>query len=70
MRDKYDFTKSVKNPYAKRLKQQITIRTDEDTIKYFKALAKEKGVPYQSLINLYLRKYNKYNRHPFFLKEI
>jgi len=64
MRDKYDFTKSVKNPYAKRLKQQITIRIDEDTIKYFKALAEEKGVPYQSLINLYLRDCAETNRKP------
>ena len=55
MRESYDFTKSVKNPYAKRLKKQITIRIDEDTIAYFKAMAEEKGIPYQSLINLYLR---------------
>ena len=55
MRDEYDFSKSVPNPYAKRMKKQITIRLDEDTISYFKNLAKEKGVPYQSLINLYLR---------------
>ena len=64
MRDKYDFSKSVKNPYAKRLKQQITIRIDEDTIKYFKALAEEKGVPYQSLINLYLRDCAETHRKP------
>ena len=55
MRDSYDFSKSVKNPYAKRLKKQITIRIYEDTIAYFKAMAEEKGIPYQSLINLYLR---------------
>ena len=55
MRNKYDFSKSVKNPYAKRLKKQITIRLDEDTIGYFKSLAEEKGIPYQSLINLYLQ---------------
>ena len=55
MRDNYDFSKSKKNPYAKKLKKQITIRIDEDTIEYFKELAEEKDIPYQSLINLYLR---------------
>ena len=55
MRDNYDFSESVPNPYAQRLKKQITIRLDEDTIGYFKAMAEEKGIPYQSLINLYLR---------------
>jgi len=55
MRESYDFSKSVKNPYAKRLKKQITIRLDEDTISYFKKMADDKGIPYQSLINLYLR---------------
>jgi len=55
MRESYDFSKSVKNPYAKRLKKQITIRIDEETISYFKEMAETKGIPYQSLINLYLR---------------
>ena len=55
MRDNYDFSKSKRNPYAKRLKKQITIRIDGDTINYFKDMADEKGIPYQSLINLYLR---------------
>jgi uncharacterized DUF497 family protein len=55
MRDNYDFTDSVKNPYTKKLKKQVTIRLDEDTISYFKELAEDKGLPYQSLINLYLR---------------
>ncbi|MCK0744892.1 BrnA antitoxin family protein [Chromohalobacter nigrandesensis] len=55
MRDHYDFSQSVKNPYAKKLKKQVTIRLDEDTIAYFKNLAEEKDLPYQSLINLYLR---------------
>jgi predicted DNA binding CopG/RHH family protein len=54
MRKTYDFSKSAKNPYARRMKKQITIRIDEDTIAYFKAMAQERGVPYQSLINLYL----------------
>jgi uncharacterized protein (DUF4415 family) len=55
MRDSYDFSQSVKNPYAKRLKKQVTIRLDEDTIAYFKQLSDDKGIPYQSLINLFLR---------------
>ena len=55
MRDSYDFSQSVKNPYAKRLKKQVTIRLDEDTIAYFKQLSADKGIPYQSLINLFLR---------------
>ena len=55
MRKEYDFSKSVKNPYAKRLKQQISIRIEKETINYFKALATETGVPYQNIMNFYLR---------------
>lgn len=55
MREHYDFSKAKSNPYAKRLKKQITIRVDDDAIEYFKGLSEELGVPYQSLINLYLR---------------
>jgi uncharacterized protein (DUF4415 family) len=55
MKAEYDFSKSRRNPYSKKLKKQITIRIDDDTIEYFKALSEEKGIPYQSLINLYLR---------------
>ena len=55
MRDRYDFSNSTPNPYARRTKQQITIRLDRDTVSYFKAMAEEKGIPYQNLINLYLR---------------
>ena len=55
MRREYDFSTARKNPYAKRLKKQVTIRLDEVTIGYFKELAEETGVPYQTLINLYLR---------------
>jgi predicted DNA binding CopG/RHH family protein len=55
MRRQYDFTKSVKNPYLSKAKKQLTIRLDEDTIQYFKALAQQNGIPYQNLINLYLR---------------
>ncbi len=55
MRKEYDFSNSRKNPYAKLLKKQITIRLDEPTIDYFRGLSDEMGIPYQSLINLYLR---------------
>ena len=57
MRDHYDFSKmrGRKNPYVKHLKQSMTIRLDKDTISYFKSLAGESGIPYQTLINLYLR---------------
>jgi uncharacterized protein (DUF4415 family) len=55
MRKKYDFSKARKNPYAKRLKRQLTIRLDEDTLDYFRELAEETGIPYQTLINHYLR---------------
>ena len=55
MRDEYDFSDSQPNPYAKQLRKQITIRLGVDVIAYFKALSEETGLPYQSLINLYLR---------------
>lgn len=55
MRKHYDFTTARRNPYARRLKKPVTIRLDETTIAYFKALAEETELPYQSLINLYLR---------------
>lgn len=55
MRKEYDFSKAKKNPYASKLKRQVTIRMDETTIDYFKRLAEETGIPYQTLINLYLR---------------
>jgi uncharacterized protein (DUF4415 family) len=55
MRKEYDFSKARKNPYASQLKKQVTIRLDEDAIQYFKTVSEEVGIPYQSLINLYLR---------------
>ena len=55
MRKEYDFTSAKKNPYAAQLKKQITIRLDEESIGYFKSISEEAGIPYQSLINLYLR---------------
>jgi predicted DNA binding CopG/RHH family protein len=54
MRKSYDFSKSVRNPYARRMKKQIAIRIDETAIAYFKAMAEERGIPYQSLMNWYL----------------
>jgi uncharacterized protein (DUF4415 family) len=55
MRKQYDFSKAKRNPYARRLKRQVTIRIDQDTLGYFSALAEDMGIPYQTLINLYLR---------------
>ena len=55
MRKEYDFSGAVRNPYAAKLKRQITIRLDESVIDYFKLLASEFDMPYQNLINLYLK---------------
>jgi len=55
MKDEYDFSDSVKNPYLRSSKKQITIRLDEDVITYFKSMSEDSGIPYQSLVNLYLR---------------
>jgi uncharacterized protein (DUF4415 family) len=55
MREHYDFSNAKRNPYARRLKQQVTIRLDHDTVNYFKRLAEETGIRYQTLTNLYLR---------------
>jgi uncharacterized protein (DUF4415 family) len=54
MRKTYDFSKSVKNPYVRKLKKPISIRLDPDTIDYFKKLAVETGIPYQNLMNHFL----------------
>jgi uncharacterized protein (DUF4415 family) len=55
MKKEYDFSKSKPNPYAAKLKKQITIRLDQDTVDYFKKLAGESDIGYQNLMNLYLR---------------
>ncbi|MCP4698268.1 MAG: BrnA antitoxin family protein [Gammaproteobacteria bacterium] len=57
MREHYDFSKMKgrRNPYAKYLKQPVTIQLDRDTVSYFKVISEETSIPYQSLINLYLR---------------
>jgi hypothetical protein len=55
MRKNYDFSKAIRNPYTKRLKKQLTIRLDEETISYFQGLSQEMSLPYQTLMNMYLR---------------
>jgi predicted DNA binding CopG/RHH family protein len=55
MKKQYDFSKSIRNPYIRKAKQQVTIRLDKETVNYFKTLAAGSGIPYQNLINLYLR---------------
>jgi predicted DNA binding CopG/RHH family protein len=55
MRARYDFSDAKPNPYARRVRKQVTLRLDQRTIEYFKKLADEMGVPYQTLIDLYLR---------------
>ncbi len=55
MRKQYDFSGARRNPYAKRIKRQVTIRLDQITVDYFKQLAVDAAMPYQTLINLYLR---------------
>ena len=57
MKAEYDLSKmkSRPNPYASKLKKSVTMRLSGDVVQYFKSMATEAGVPYQSLINLYLR---------------
>ena len=55
MQEEYDFSNARRNPYAKLLKKQITINLDENTLDYFKNQSESSGIPYQTLINLYLR---------------
>ena len=64
MRSEYDFSHSRKNPYVKRLKRQITIRLDATAVDYFKQMAAELGMPYQNLINLFLRDCAEQKRRP------
>lgn len=66
MRAEYDFSKARRNPYAKALKQSVTIRLDAATIAYFKELSGELELPYQTLINLYLRDCASTQRKPSF----
>ena len=64
MRKEYDFSKAKRAPYAKRFKQSVTIRLDRATVDYFKGLADELDIPYQTLINLYLRECAQTARRP------
>ena len=64
MRAEYDFSHSRKNPYAKQLKRQITSRLDTAAVDYFKEMAAELGMPYQNLINLFLRDCAMHKRRP------
>ncbi len=64
MRDEYDFLNGIKNPYAKKLKSKTTIRLDDEVKEYFQDLALKEGIPYQTLINLYLKDCMKTGRRP------
>ncbi len=64
MKKEYDFSKSTINPYVKKLKKQISIRLENDTVEYFKKLASETDISYQNLMNMYLRECAKKNRKP------
>ena len=64
MKKEYDFSKSIKNPYVKKLKKQISIRIENDTVEYFKKLASEIDIPYQNLMNIYLRECAEKNTKP------
>ena len=64
MRKEYDFSKSRKNPFAKHLKRQITMRIDTASVNYFKEMSVELGMPYQNLINLFLRDCAMQKRRP------
>ncbi len=66
MLEEHDFSKATKNPYVKKLKRQITINLDSDTVEYFKSLSEKTGIPYQTLINLYLADCAKQKRQPVF----
>jgi hypothetical protein len=63
MRDDYDFSNGIKNPYADKLKKQITIRLDDEVVNYFKNMAEETGMSYQNIINYYLKDCVKEKRH-------
>lgn len=64
MRDEYDFSQSVPNPYLNKLKQQVTIRLEENVLNYFQKLSEQTGIPYLNLIDLYLQDCVKTERKP------
>ncbi len=63
MKDEYDFSKGKQNPYVEKLKKQVTINVDDETMDFFKTQAKDAGVPYQMLMNLYLSDCAKQGKH-------
>lgn len=64
MREEYDFSNARQNPYVKKTKKQVTINLDENIIEYFKALSKKTGIPYQTLINMFLSDCAKSGKQP------
>ena len=64
MKKEYNFSDSIKNPYIKKLKKQISIRIEKETVEYFKKLALEIDIPYQNLMNMYLRECAQNNFKP------
>lgn len=64
MKNEYNFSDSIRNPYIKKLKKQISIRLENDTVEYFKKLALEYDIPYQNLMNMYLRECAQRNLKP------
>ena len=64
MRRHYDFANAIKNSYARRLKKQVTLRLEQDTLEYFKGIAVESDIPYQKLINLFLRECAEQHKKP------
>lgn len=64
MRDEYDFSQSVPNPYLNKLKKQVSIRLEENVLNYFQKLSEQTGIPYQNLIDLYLQDCVQHERKP------
>ena len=64
MRKEYDFSKAERNPYAGRFKRQVTLRLEGQVVDYFKDLSREAGMPYQTLINFYLKDCVETHRKP------
>lgn len=64
MKKEYNFSNSIKNPYIKKIKKQISIRIEDDTVEYFKKLSSEIGIPYQNLMNMFLRECAEKNMKP------
>ena len=69
MREEYDFSNGRPNPYAGRVRRRVTINIDDENVEYFKLEAARTGVPYQTLINLYLTECREQGRHLEFSQE-